>query len=91
MQRRDVMRSWYLASLVKRYHTWPTHHAETVAEHSPVIQGRRQLNLKCHQGTPFTGKPDLSQRADGPRAPANSLNSRYCRWRYSSLSLINSL
>lgn len=34
MQRRDIMRSWYLASLVERYHTWPTHQRETVGQHS---------------------------------------------------------
>jgi 5'-deoxynucleotidase YfbR-like HD superfamily hydrolase len=32
--RKDIMHSWYLASLVKRYHTWPTVRIETVAEHS---------------------------------------------------------
>jgi 5'-deoxynucleotidase YfbR-like HD superfamily hydrolase len=34
MARRDIMGSWYLASLVKRYHTWPTLRIETIAEHS---------------------------------------------------------
>jgi 5'-deoxynucleotidase YfbR-like HD superfamily hydrolase len=34
MSRADVMHSWYLASLVERYHTWPTIRTETVAEHS---------------------------------------------------------
>lgn len=29
-----VMRNRYLAGRVKRYHTWPTLHVETVAEHS---------------------------------------------------------
>lgn len=32
--RADVMGSWYLASLVKRYHTWPTITTETVGQHS---------------------------------------------------------
>jgi 5'-deoxynucleotidase YfbR-like HD superfamily hydrolase len=34
MQRDDVMSSWYLASLVRRYHTWPTVNVETVGQHS---------------------------------------------------------
>jgi 5'-deoxynucleotidase YfbR-like HD superfamily hydrolase len=34
LQREEIMRSWYLASTVKRYHAWPTIRIETIAEHS---------------------------------------------------------
>jgi 5'-deoxynucleotidase YfbR-like HD superfamily hydrolase len=34
LQRDEIMRSWYIASTVKRYHAWPTIRIETIAEHS---------------------------------------------------------
>jgi 5'-deoxynucleotidase YfbR-like HD superfamily hydrolase len=34
LQREEIMKSWYIASTVKRYHAWPTIRTETVAEHS---------------------------------------------------------
>lgn len=35
--RGDVMSSRALAARVKRYHTWPVHHQQTVAEHSARV------------------------------------------------------
>ena len=44
MRRDDVRNNLYLAGLVKRYHTWPTLHQETVAEHTfGVLQVYRQI------------------------------------------------
>lgn len=37
MSRVKMMSSRALAARVKRYHTWPTHHQQTVAEHSARV------------------------------------------------------
>ena len=44
VERQDVMRSQYMAGRVRRYHTWPTLHQETVDEHSMgVLRIYRQI------------------------------------------------